>query len=117
MSAYTPGQVLYVKSTEEPVTVVGTRAVSEDDFATHKFPREYQGSGVIIIARRPVISEANGVRYAFFDFLEEELETDQGSSQRLYDRIKFREALAMKELESNNTPTGAAVASRLVKPN
>jgi len=89
---YKTGDLLYVKSTDEPVVVIGSRKLSEVDKV---FPQDvYNGSGVVVVVRRPIVSES-GVQYKFFDFLAEELEsyTDQG--KRLYNRIKERQSLAM----------------------
>ena len=97
MIDYTPGTILYVKTTEEPVTVIASRPMNETD-AKH-FPPSYEGSKVLIVVRRPIFSDSAGIRYAFFDFLSEELESGEEKARRLYESIKARQGMVMEDPE------------------
>lgn len=82
---YKTGEVLYVRTTEEPVCVIAERELSSSD---KRFPLEYNGTGTLVVARRPVISDGGVQRYEFFDFLEEELETGFEQTARRINRVK-----------------------------
>lgn len=92
-----PGTVLYVKTSEEPVLFFASRPINEADRG--KFP-EYSGTGEVVIVRRPVMTETSGISYKFYDFLAEELESDDEQTKRLFGRIMSRQKLAMGDMET-----------------
>jgi hypothetical protein len=108
--SYKMGDVVYVKSTEEPVTVFLTRPARSEEFDGKKFPQEIEGPYDVVVVRRPVMREGE-IRYAFFDFLAPELESEPEQTQRLYTKIKSRQEIAMQDFGE----PGQAVAS-LKKP-
>jgi hypothetical protein len=93
------GDVVFVKTSDEPVLVLGHRKVLDSELGK-KFPEVCAGANVII-ARRPTQTEAAGLGYQLFDFLEVELETRSDHSQRIYDGILERQKLAMADLPQN----------------
>lgn len=105
------GDVLYVRSVEEPVTFIKEREVIPSD----NFPDGVQDH--VYIVRRAQMSPENGVvvGYRFFDFLASELETAQEQSQRIFSRMKERQELAMSGLESDGGPLGNLVPSKITK--
>lgn len=113
MSLYNPGDVVYVKSTEEPVTVMAIRPAVEDEFDGQKFPRGFTGDKEVIVVRRPVMTEAQGIRYAFFDFLACELESQGEQNARLFSRLMARKELAEAEL---GEVIGVQAAPKQAKP-
>jgi hypothetical protein len=84
MDKITVGEVLYVKSTEEPITPVATRKVN---FGDKRFPSECEGMD-IVVARRPVIADGGVQRYEFYDFLACEVETGFEQTARRITRLK-----------------------------
>lgn len=86
------GEVLYVKSTEEPVAFIASR----------KSPWYHYGT-VLYLVRRPVVSDTRGIKYVMAEFLAEELETAEEQTHRLMGRMKSRQALAMGEFEPLET--------------
>lgn len=95
----TVGEVMYVRTSEEPVCVLGIRKIRPEELGK-KFPEIYEGSGDVITVRRPVQTEANGITYQLYDFLSEELETSEEQSHRLYAKILERQKLAMSEMSA-----------------
>lgn len=89
------GEVLYVKTSEEPVLVLGTRKVHDSEIGK-KFPEIYHGSGEVVTVRRP-IQTSEGLTYMLYDFLAEELETETQQNQRLYSKLVERQKLAQAE--------------------
>lgn len=90
------GDVAYVRTSEEPVLVLGTRKIRPEEVGK-KFPEIYDGPDEVVTVRRPVMTDANGISYQLWDFLGVELETHAQQSQRLYDKILERQKLAMAE--------------------
>lgn len=64
------GDILFVKTTEEPTLYVASRRLSPGD---KRYPAEYAGSGEVFVVRRPIIQDGGVSNYVFFDFLAEEL--------------------------------------------
>ena len=90
--AYKTGTIMYVKTTDEPVLVVGSRPLNPKE---NVFPTDvYSGSGTVVVVRRPIQTE-NGITYKFFDFLAEELQTLEEMDQRRLDHIKKAHGQAM----------------------
>lgn len=77
--------------------VVGTRQLAQGELGK-TFPDVYKGAGEVVVVRRPIMTDATGIQYKFFDFLSEELETSEQQSQRLYQKIIERQKLAMAEI-------------------
>lgn len=102
------GEVVYVKTSEEPVLVVGTRKLETRELGG-TFPEVYSGSGEVVVVRRPQMTEATGIKYVFFDFLKEELESSEEQTQRLYAKILERQKIAMADASMEPL-------NRLVKP-
>ena len=78
------GQVVYVKTTDEPVFVVAIDAKSDrlpTLVDTGKF------SGTMVAVRRPVLTES-GIEHRFDDFLIEELESRQDKEQRVFNEME-----------------------------
>jgi hypothetical protein len=105
--SYQIGDVVYVKSTEEPVVVMQTRQADAAEFDGKKFPVGYSGNQEVVVVRRPVMSEG-GIRYAFFDFLKVELESSDEQTQRLYQKIKSRTELAQADFGEPGNVIAAA---------
>jgi hypothetical protein len=87
------GDVLYVRTTSEPVLFVSERPQDADD----NFP-SHQGSHQVYIVRRPCPATAGIQTYKFFDFLQEELETAKESQAREVHSLKLRQDLLMAEM-------------------
>jgi len=85
------GEVLYVKSTEEPVLFHSSRKRAWYDFAVPS------GTAALYTVRRPLVNPHGGVSYVVSTFLAEELETDSEQSARLYSKFKQRQSLTMSE--------------------
>lgn len=102
------GDVVFVKTSEEPVTVIGTRKMQPEEVGK-KFPESYHGSGDVVIVRRPVMLPDEGMQYKFFDFLAEELETSEQQANRMYANIINRQKLAMNDMPMESL-------SKLIKP-
>lgn len=98
MTNWKVGDQAFVVSTEEPTTVLGVREIREEERGK-KFPAHYDGSGVVVTVRRPVMSEVNGIRYELWDFLAEEVESSTEQTARLYARIKERQKIAMSDMD------------------
>ena len=102
MTEFVPNEVLFVRTTEEPVQVIATRQMHEDELGKI-FPAHYKGPGKLVTVRRPIVSDANGISYKFFDFLAEELQTAEERAQTQLKDLKLRQALAMGEIGSLDT--------------
>lgn len=90
------GEILYVKSTEEPVTFLRARKVHFYD----SLGLQLNGaSGQVYIVRRPIVSDIKGISYKFAHFLAEELETSEEQTARLFAKVKSRQAIAMGEYQ------------------
>lgn len=89
------GDVVYVKSTEEPVTVIGTRPIKDDERS--KYP-DYPEVQTVVTVRRPVMKESTGISYAFFEFLDVELESGSDQTNRLFAKMKERQELIQDEM-------------------
>lgn len=94
------GDVVYVRTTDEPVFVVSidTDAELPGQVDTQKF------SGTIVTARRPVLTE-QGIRHDFDQFLIEELESRSDKEQRVFSemeglRAQFKAPLQMSEVKN-----------------
>lgn len=96
----TSGDILYVKSTEEPVTFLRARNVHFYD----SLGLQLNGSSKIYIVRRPVVSDIWGISYKFARFLAEELETPEEQTSRLFAKVKARQQLAMGEFQEDGLP-------------
>lgn len=88
------GDVLYVKTTEEPVLVVGTRTVGDSEV---DYPKLIDPDAEVVVVRRPIGSQENGIQYKFFDFLATELETYEEQAKRRYVRLMDNHKIAMAE--------------------
>lgn len=84
------GEVLYVKSTEEPVLFHSARKRAWYDI----FLPETTG---IYRVRRPLVNPHGGVTYKISTFLAEELETESEQANRLFTKFKQRQALSMSD--------------------
>ena len=96
------GQVLIIKTTEEPVLVLAVKAPTSDAACLKKFVKlDYETgtevyedvplpgiSGTEVIVRRPIMSEANGIAHLVDTFFVEELETMQERSKRFADEVR-----------------------------
>lgn len=91
------GEVMYVRTSEEPVCVLGTRKIRPEELGK-KFPETYNGTGDVIVVRRPVMTDATGITYQLWDFLSEELETEDEQSKRLFNKIMSRQKLTSQEM-------------------
>jgi len=91
-----PGDVLYVKNIEEPVTFIQERPFTDEDQKI--FPIVTKS---VYVVRRAIFSPENGVvvGHKFFDFLPIELETHSEQATRHLARIKERQAMAMSDME------------------
>lgn len=103
------GEVLYMKTTEEPLLFVASRKLSPGD---KRFPAEYEGSGEVYIVRRPIIQDGGVASYVFFDVLAEECATDSEMTLTRLRRQKetqelFREL--QNELGGPESPAGPAL--------
>lgn len=91
------GEILYVKSTEEPVL-----------FHSARKPRWYDvflpKTSAIYRVRRPLVNPHGGVTYKITTFLAEELETESEQSTRLFNKFKQRQALTMTDVEPQGGP-------------
>jgi hypothetical protein len=106
------GEVVYVKSSEEPVIVLNVRKLRNEELGK-KFPAEYNGPDTVVTVRRPQMTESQGITYQIYDFLQVELETSAEQSNRLYAKIIERQKLAMSEVNADG-PFGSP--SKIVKP-
>jgi hypothetical protein len=100
------GDVLYVKTTDEPVLVVATRQMNESD--SKRFPAN-EGCGTIIIVRRPVSTDSQGIRYQFYDFLAEELQTADERAQAYYENLKKRRDMVLQDAEISGPLSGGII--------
>lgn len=98
---YKTGEVLYVKTTEEPVCVLAERKLSPGD---KRFPAEYAGEGIVIVARRPIIADGGVQNYVFYDFLADELATDYEMTAMRIQRLKAGQELYREELPEGPMP-------------
>jgi hypothetical protein len=85
------GEVLFVKSTEEPTMVHSLRARRWYEIW---LPKATAG---VYTVRRPLVNPHGGVTYKITQFLVEELETESEQSARLFQRFKQRQAMSMSE--------------------
>lgn len=101
------GDVLYVKTTEEPTLYVASRKLSPGD---KRYPVEYAGSGEVYIVRRPIIVDGGVANYVFFDFLSEELATGFEMTAMRIQRLKEGQELYREEMpEGPMGPIGPAL--------
>jgi hypothetical protein len=90
------GEVVYVKTTEEPSLVFGVRPFEDKDRGN--FP-DFVEIKELVVVRRPIVTENGSIHYKIFDFAPFELETALEHSKRLYNNLKERQALAMGDDE------------------
>lgn len=104
------GDVLIVKSVEEPVTFITERKMTDED--RKRIPVGTQCEGTIYVVRRAVFSPTQGIAlgYKYFDFLKEELETSSDNAKRQLARLKERSELAMGDFDM-----GGSNLDKLVK--
>lgn len=100
---YKAGDLLYVRTTEEPTTVIAIRKLNPGD---KRFPAEYSGSGIIVVVRRPIIRDGGVENYVFYDFLAEELATGMEMTAMRIQRI--REGQESYREEFGDNPMGPA---------
>jgi hypothetical protein len=101
---YKTGEVLYVRTTEEPVSVLAERRLTPGD---KRFPAEYEGSGTIIVVRRPIIADGGVSNYVFYDFLEEELASGMELTAMRIQRLREGQELYREEMPDG--PSGPAL--------
>lgn len=97
------GDVLYVRTTEEPVCVLAERQLSPGD---KRFPAEYEGTGNIVVVRRPIIVDGGVANYVFYDFLEEELSTGMELTAMRIQRLREGQELYREETNLDTGPLG-----------
>lgn len=102
---YRTGEVLYVKTTEEPVCVLAERRLSAGD---KRFPMEYEGEGLIVVVRRPIIASGGVSNYVFYDFLAEELATGMEMTAMRIQRMREGQELYRDEMGPEG-PSGPAL--------
>ena len=102
---YKTGEVLYVKSTEEPVIVIAERKLASGD---KRFPMEYEGSGLVVVVQRPIIADGGVARYEFYDFLDEALATGMEMTAMRIQRLRDGQELYREELGPEG-PVGPAL--------
>lgn len=91
------GDVMFVRSTEEPTVFIAERPQDKDD----NFPL-HEGSGRVYVVRRPSGAPQSGIQtYKFFDFLAEELETQKESHERNIKSLKMRQELLLAEMSGD----------------
>ena len=83
------GEILYIKSTEEPSMYHSERRRRWYEFW---LPKATVG---LYTVRRPLVNPHGGVTYKITTFLAEELETESEQSTRLFNKYKSRQALSM----------------------
>jgi hypothetical protein len=105
MMKYKTGEVLYVRTTEEPVCALAERRLSAGD---KRFPAEYEGEGLIIVVRRPIIAEGGVSNYVFYDFLSEELATGMEMTAMRIQRLREGQELYRDEMGPDG-PAGPAL--------
>jgi hypothetical protein len=100
------GEVVYVRTTEEPCLAVAERKLSIGDT---RFPKEYAGSGLIIVVQRPIIADGGVARYEFYDFLEEALATSAELTAMRIQRLRDGQELYREEIGGPEGPAGPAL--------
>lgn len=98
------GDVVYNRCTEEPCLVVAERKLNPGD---SRFPKEYAGSGIIVVVQRPIIADGGVARYEFYDFLEEALADGLEMTAMRIQRI--REGQESYREEFGDNPMGPAL--------
>ena len=102
---YKTGEVLYVKSTEEPTIVIAERKLTPGD---KRFPAEYEGSGLIVVVQRPIIADGGVSNYVYYDFLDECLATGMEMTALRIQRLREGQELYREEM-SPEGPSGPAL--------
>lgn len=91
--AFKSGTIAFVKTTEEPVFVLG---VSKNAGQLDSVP---DLSDDVVRVRRP-LATTEGLKYQYYDFYAEELESAEDKHQRYYNEMSGR----VKAFEAQATP-------------
>ena len=92
------GEILYIKSTEEPLLFHSERPKRWYEFWLP------QGAKTLYTVRRPLVNPRGGVSYKISTFLAEELETESEQSARLFNKFKRQQALSMADAGPEGGP-------------
>lgn len=96
------GQILYVKTTEEPTSFQGERKA--------KWYEPYPKGTVLYRVRRPQVVNGGAITYKFAVFTSLELETEAEQTQRLYQKFKQRQMLASEDSHNGSGPLNLNVS-------